>query len=114
VASKINGLNSGPVTVGAGRVARTPQAPPGADSAQAAPSSGDVHITDSANRLASIEQMLQQLPAVDEARVAQVRSALADGTYTIQPEHIADQLLRLEKSLGHLPDAEQPANHTAD
>jgi negative regulator of flagellin synthesis FlgM len=73
-----------------------------------------VHITDSASRLASIEQMLREMPAIDEARVAQVRSALADGTYTIQPEHIADRLLQLEKALGQHPDSEQPANQTTD
>ncbi len=108
MANKINGLDSRPVSVGAGRVARTPDTAPGATSTPAAPSPGDVHITDSASRLASIEQMLRDMPAMNESRVAQVSRALADGSYTVQPQHIADQLLKLEQSLEQLPDSEQP------
>ncbi len=73
-----------------------------------------MHITDSANKLASLEQALRDLPAVDEARVAQVRNALADGTYTVQPEHIAEKLISLEHSLAQLPDREQPGSQQRD
>jgi negative regulator of flagellin synthesis FlgM len=62
-----------------------------------------VHITDSANQLASLEQALRNLPAVDSARVSQLQTAIEQGTYTVQPQHIADQLMQLEQSLGELP-----------
>jgi negative regulator of flagellin synthesis FlgM len=65
---------------------------------------GDVHITDSASQLATLEQTLRSLPAVDDARVSQVRTALEQGTYTVQPQHIADQLMQLERSLAQLPE----------
>ena len=109
VASKINGLDSRPVSVGAGRgLARTPDPATGATPNEpATASSGDVHITDTANRLAALEQAVRDLPSVDEARVSQVRSALEDGSYTVHPERIADNLLRMEQSLGQLPDPEQ-------
>ncbi len=110
VASKISGgMDGRPVSVGAGRsVARTPDPVTGATANEpAAASSGDVHITDTANRLAALEQAVRDLPSVDQARVSQISSALDDGSYTVQPEKIADSLIRMEQSLGHVPDPEQ-------
>ena len=66
-----------------------------------------MHITDTANRLAALEQAVRDLPSVDQARVSQISSALDDGSYTVQPEKIADSLIRMEQSLGHVPDPEQ-------
>lgn len=63
----------------------------------------DVHITDSASQLASLEQTLLSLPAVDGARVTQLQTAIEQGTYTVQPQHVADQLIQLEQSLAELP-----------
>lgn len=63
----------------------------------------DVHITDSASQLASLEQTLRSLPAVDGVRVAQLQTAIEQGSYTVQPQHVADQLLQLEQSLAELP-----------
>ena len=64
---------------------------------------GDVHITDSASQLATLEQTLRSLPAVDSARVAQLQTSIEQGTYTVQPQHVADQLMQLEHSLAELP-----------
>ncbi len=33
-----------------------------------------------------------------------MRSAIEQGTYQVRPQHIADQLMSLERSLGSLPD----------
>ena len=33
-------------------------------------------------------------------KVAQLRSAIEQGTYQVRPQHIADQLMSLERSLG--------------
>jgi negative regulator of flagellin synthesis FlgM len=67
---------------------------------------GDLHITDSASQLASLEQQVRSLPAVDPARVAQFSTAIEQGTYSVQPQQIADQLLQLEQALGQLPPEE--------
>jgi negative regulator of flagellin synthesis FlgM len=103
--SKISGLSGSPAaSVGAGRAAEKTRDPVtgGASSpAGSTPSDvGDVHITDSASQLASLEQAVRSLPAVDPARVAQFSSAIEQGTYTVQPQHVADQLIRLEQALG--------------
>lgn len=114
MANKISGLSSDPAPVGAGRPAnKTRDAATGSAasaSAPAAPAStsggdtGDVHITDSASQLATLEQTLHSLPAVDDARVTQIRTAIEQGTYTVQPHQIADQLMQLEHSLAQLPE----------
>ncbi|MGH8319881.1 MAG: flagellar biosynthesis anti-sigma factor FlgM [Steroidobacteraceae bacterium] len=76
---------------------------PGVAPAGSSSGTGDVHITDSASQLASLEQTLRSLPAVDGARVAQLQTAIEQGTYTVQPQHVADQLIQLEQSLAELP-----------
>lgn len=109
MANKINGLSSDLAPVGAGRPAtKVRDAATGGSSAStanaAAEPSGEVHITDSASQLATLEQTLRSMPAVDEARVAQFRTAIDQGTYTVQPHQVADQLMQLEHSLGQLPE----------
>lgn len=109
MANKISGLSSDAAPIGAGRPANTVRDSASGSStptppATASGSSGDVHITDSASQLATLEQTLRSLPAVDDARVMQARTALEQGTYTVQPRQIADQLLQLEHSLAQLPE----------
>ena len=106
--NKINGLSSDFAPIGAGRPAEkvrdaaTGSSAPDSDPASTA--SGNVHITDSASQLATLEQTLRSLPAVDESRVSQFRTAIEQGTYTVQPQQIADQLMQLERSLSQLPE----------
>ncbi len=109
MANKISGLSSDPAPIGAGRPANTlrdaatgsaASAPASSSSAESA----DVHITGSASQLASLEQTLRSMPAVDAARVMQARTAIEQGTYTVQPQQVADQLIQLERSLGQLPE----------
>lgn len=103
MSSKINGVENRSATVDAGYgVQRSREAPAG--NAQTPNRGADrVHITSRASQLAALEQALRELPAVDEARVAQIRSAIESGRYVISPEHIASQLVQLEQALGKLP-----------
>jgi negative regulator of flagellin synthesis FlgM len=106
--NKISGLSSDPAPIGAGRPAdRVRDAVTGGSAARAdgsSAASGDVHITDSASQLATLEQTLRSLPAVDETRVTQFRTAIEQGTYTVQPQQVAEQLMQLEQSLAQLPE----------
>jgi negative regulator of flagellin synthesis FlgM len=113
VASKINGFDTRPAPVGAGRsVAKTPDAVSGGTGNPAAGSSGstDVHITDAASKLAALEKALRDLPAVNDTRVSEIRTAIEQGRYAIQPERIADQLMQFEQALGRLQDNGQSGN----
>lgn len=103
MASKINSLSGAPTTVGAGRpVEPARDATSGGGPGSAGSMPGDVHITDSANLLASLAQQLRNMPAVNEARVAQFRTAIASGSYTVQSGHVADQLMQIEHSLAQI------------
>ena len=106
--NKISGLSGDPAaSIGASRAAGKTRDPVTGGSSAAAESSsgtGDVHITDSASQLASLEQAVRNLPAVDPVRVAQFQMAIEQGTYTVQPQHVADQLMQFEQSLKQLQD----------
>jgi negative regulator of flagellin synthesis FlgM len=99
VSTKIGGFDSSPVPAGTGHTVKR-----AGDSGSSAPpaeggSTADTHITDSARKLAALEQVVRDLPAVDEARVEQVSARLANGSYQIDAGRIADQLLRAEQDL---------------
>jgi negative regulator of flagellin synthesis FlgM len=110
VSNKINDLAAS-VTSGhaSGSVAPSRDAASGSTaSTAAAPASGEVHITDTATQLVALEQGLRDSPAVDPVRVATLSSAIESGQYSVQPEHIAAQLMQMEHALKGLPDG-QPA-----
>jgi negative regulator of flagellin synthesis FlgM len=110
VASKISGIDGTQIaSVGAGRPVQRSQ-----DAVGGGPSAGttntgsqDVQITGAARQLADLEQKLRDLPAVNEERVSQLSAAIEQGTYTIRPQHIADQLMSLERTLSNLPDTDE-------
>ena len=102
VASKINGLEVRPVRVAAGTAvskAGTEKAPAQPKGSQAP--GADVQITRTARGLAALEQSVRDLPAVDQARVAAIRQRLDDGSYQVDPQRIADTLLRMERDLAN-------------
>ena len=118
MSSKISGFNGSQApSVGAGRSAQRPQeAGSSGTSSSSASGSGatqDVQITGAARTLATLEQTLRDLPAVNETRVAQITNSIEQGTYTVHPQQIADKLIQLEQALGQLPDpSDAPADPT--
>ncbi len=106
MSSNINGLNGALPPVGVGGGTSRTSATAGESAVAAASSAGstpaEVQITDSANLLASVAQQLRSLPAVNEARVAQLRTAVDNGSYTVRPEEVATNLMQFEQSLAQL------------
>ena len=102
MSNKINDLTT---NVTAGRpsaVVPTRDVVTGGGNAAPAPTQGEVTITDTASQLASLEQSLRNAPAVDSAKVAQLQSAIEQGTYQVNSEHIATQLMAMESALAGL------------
>lgn len=96
--TKISDYQNRPVQAGTDKkVSRTSEAatPP----ADAATAGSPVRITDQARQLASLEQAVSSLPVVNATRVAEIRLSIAEGRYQINPERIADKLLRTEQEL---------------
>ena len=102
MSNKINDLTT---NVTAGRpsaVVPTRDVVTGGGNPAPAPAPGEVHITDTASQLASLEQSLRDAPAVDSARVAQLQSAIEQGRYTVDADNVASQLMQMERALAAL------------
>ncbi len=96
MSNKINGVDSrlGPVS------APQPVTRNRASDANDAGSTGvrdGVQITDGARQLASLEKAIAALPVVDQARVDAVSREVAEGRYAVQPQKIADRLIRMDQ-----------------
>jgi negative regulator of flagellin synthesis FlgM len=100
VPSKINGVDIKPARVSPGAAVQRKTERTAGEAGSSAVSDTDVQITGAARGLAAIEQSLRELPAIDEARVADVRRRLDSGSYQIDPQKVADRLLHLEHELG--------------
>jgi negative regulator of flagellin synthesis FlgM len=99
MASKISPLDTQTVPVNAGSaVKRVPDAATGGKP-EAAASTVEVHITQTARRLAAIEQTLKDQPEVDMQRVNTVRAAIEGGTYKVSADRVADRLVAFERTL---------------
>lgn len=72
-----------------------------ADSAAAsAPQTGDtVNLTRSGLLLARLEELVHGLPVVDAERVRAIKEALASGSYEIDDQAVADNMLRFDREL---------------
>lgn len=64
------------------------------------PSSGDtVSITRSGLLIAKLAELVQSTPVVDSERVAALKDAIANGSYEIDDQRVADRLLRFERDV---------------
>ncbi len=63
------------------------------------PADGDsVQLTDSARQLNDLQGAVAATPVVNGDRVAALREAIANGTYVIDPQRIADGLLTQDRA----------------
>lgn len=89
-------LNKGGSTTDTGRarqgsgVAAREKAPP---QNATMPAGDNVSLSDEGQTLAKLEAKLADMPDVDEAKVAEIRAKLANGSYQIDPGAIAEKLL---------------------
>lgn len=74
--------------------------PAEASAAAPAAQTGDqVTLTASARSLQKLADAVAAAPAVDAAKVASIKQALANGTYSIDSRRTAEKLLQLDGSL---------------
>lgn len=99
MSNKINGLDVRPAAPSAtAPIARSKDSFSG-DGAPVGGGKPGVQITDTARQLASLEKLLVSTPEVDSQKVAEVSKAIERGLFEVDPERIADRLLRLEQTL---------------
>lgn len=79
------------------------RSPAGADRSQpvgAAPAADSMRLTGEAAGLQALQRQLGSAPAgIDVEKVNQVRAALADGSYRVDAQQVADRLLAFENAL---------------
>jgi len=64
--------------------------------AAAGPAADTADVGRTATLLTTIAEAAGQAPGIDEAKVAELRQAIAAGTYQVDPQKIAGKLLDLE------------------
>ncbi|MCH8497178.1 MAG: flagellar biosynthesis anti-sigma factor FlgM [Marinobacter sp.] len=73
---------------------------PAPERAKAAAARADsVSLSDQAKELKKMEEKLAQYPEIDDQRVEQIRAALADGSYKVDAEKLAQKMLEMDKSI---------------
>lgn len=97
--NKIDGISPLKSTVAKESPRRAPTEQAEQGDSTAAEGSSNVVLTDAAQKLRQAEKQLQSAPEVDEARVSEVKAAIDNGSYEINPEQIATKLADLEDQL---------------
>jgi negative regulator of flagellin synthesis FlgM len=93
--------NSGkPLGAALNRTDSRPSSKTSSESSGAAEVGGDnVDITSFSARLASLEANLGSQPVMDEAKISEIRQAIAEGRFSVNPDAIADKLMASVKEL---------------
>ena len=71
-------------------------APTGETPVRASESGETVHFSQEAQQLQKISDKLRDQPTVNSARVAQLKQAIADGSYQVDAGRVAGKLLQFE------------------
>jgi negative regulator of flagellin synthesis FlgM len=90
----IKPVASGPVSGGGG-----PRSGKGAASAPGSGGSEQVQLSPLSSQLQAIESSMADTPVVDSARVAEIRQAIAEGRFRVNPDVVADHLLQTAREL---------------
>lgn len=99
----LNGIGPGQVNSKAGntagKTAPKPQQPAAEQAKTQSARPDNVNLSSQARDLKKLETQLDSYPEVDDARVDQIRTALADGSYKVDADQLAQKLLDSDESI---------------
>ncbi|MCE0494436.1 flagellar biosynthesis anti-sigma factor FlgM [Vibrio salinus] len=61
-----------------------------------------VSISSQSKRLGEMQDKLASSPAFDDAKVQAIKEAIANGSYVVDADKLADNMIKFEKELGGL------------
>lgn len=100
---RINGQGFRPLDTSGARRAESTKAGAGQGARAgdpSAPQPGDtVNITRSALLLGKLAEIVQSTPAVDAERVGAIKTAIASGSYHVDDQSVADNMIRFDREL---------------
>jgi negative regulator of flagellin synthesis FlgM len=100
----IDNIRTGqPMTTSRGS-ARTESGASNANSATGskASSSDSVSLSQQSKAIGQLHQEMATQPSFDGAKVAAIKEAIANGSYKVDPEKLADNMMKYENELGGL------------
>ena len=99
MANKISGIDGRPVQVGGGAPVSRVRDTTDGRMAETTGTTSNIDVSDTARTLAALESHIGTLPVVNESRVDAVRRAMDEGRYHVDPQRVADKMLRFEVDL---------------
>lgn len=100
MANKISGIDGRPVQVGGGApVSRSRDATSSDRKTENTGAVSSIDVSDTARTLAALEDKISTVPVVNESRVDAVRRAMDEGRYHVDPQRVADKMMRFEVDL---------------
>jgi negative regulator of flagellin synthesis FlgM len=100
MANKISGIDGRPVQVGGGApVSRSRDSTSGDRKTESTTAVSNIDVSETARTLAALEDKISTLPVVSESRVDAVRRAMDEGRYHVDPQRVADKMMRFEVDL---------------
>lgn len=73
----------------------------GSDSAKKSSVAQDaVSLSSQGKAMGEMHNQMVSQPSFDQAKVAAIKEAIANGSYTVDPEKLADNMMKFEKELG--------------
>ena len=88
-----------PGSVDDAKIKQTVEQPSAEQESGKSSTSDTVSLSDDAVQLGKLENSAVSTPVVDAQRVEQVKQAIADGSYEVDPKKIADKLMQFESIL---------------
>ncbi len=64
-----------------------------------APKQDSVSLSQQSKAIGQMQQSMASQPSFDSAKVAAIKEAIANGSYTVDPEKLADNMIKFEKDL---------------
>jgi negative regulator of flagellin synthesis FlgM len=99
MANKINGIDGRPVQVGGGAPVSRVRDTTSEGKKTETTGTSNINVSDTARTLAALEARISTLPVVSETRVDAVRRAMDEGRYHVDPQRVADKMMRFEVDL---------------